>query len=235
MSATAPLLRRFPDHESLVQGLSAHIARRLRTALAARPAASLLVPGGRTPAPFLEHLATEKLDWSRVIVGLTDERWVANTDAASNERLLRAHLLRDAATSAHVQGLKNDAADAQTGAPRAWQALAGVERPFDAVVVGMGEDGHFASLFPGDETSTAGLRVEAEPACIAVRAPVQPAERVSLNLPALLQSRELLLLVTGERKWNLLLQELDDACTRHLPVRALLTQRLSPLTVCWSP
>lgn len=235
MSAAGPLLRRFADHDSLVVALADRVARRLRAGLASRGAASLLVPGGRTPAPFLEHLACSELDWQRVTVGLTDERWVPVADAASNERLLRTHLLRDAATQARVQGLVNEAADAALGALRAWNNLESLPRPFDAVVLGMGEDGHFASLFPDDEASRAGLDVDAPPACIAVRAPVAPVQRVSLNLAALLQARELFLLVTGERKWALLEQQLHAARAQGLPVHALLAQRRAPLTVFWSP
>lgn len=235
MSGAGPLLRRFADHGSLVVALADRVARRLRTGLASRGAATLLVPGGRTPAPFLEHLACTELDWPRITVGLTDERWVPVEDPASNERLLRTHLLRDAAALARLQGLWNDAPDVARGAQRAWKNLETLRRPFDAVVLGMGEDGHFASLFPDDEASRAGLDIGTEPACIAVRAPVAPVQRVSLNLAALLQARELFLLVTGERKWALLEQQLDPAPSPGLPVHALLAQRRAPLTVFWSP
>lgn len=235
MNAPGPLLRRFPDHESLVTALCARVSGGLRAALAVRPVASLLVPGGRTPAAFLDHLSQASLDWSRVTVGLTDERWVPPADAASNERLLRTHLLRDAAAHARVLGLVNDAPDPAAGAALAWRRLGAIPRPLDAVVLGMGEDGHFASLFPDDPASLAGLDPAAAPACIAVHAPAAPAQRVSLNLAALLQSRELFLLVTGERKWALIEEALGAAPSRNLPVSALLLQRSVPLTVYWSP
>ncbi|MGC4029644.1 MAG: 6-phosphogluconolactonase [Steroidobacteraceae bacterium] len=231
----APLLRRFPDHDALAQALAADIARRLRRGVAARGAASLLVPGGHTPVPFFEQLAQQELDWSRITVSPGDERWVPPGDAASNEHLLRRHLLHGEAAPARVVGLWNDAPDPAAGASRAWQQLAVVARPFDAVVLGMGEDGHFASLFPGDAVAAQALEPDQQPACVAVRSPAPPVQRLSLNLAALLQTRALFLLITGEAKWELLLGELDEATTRQLPVRALLTQSRIALTVCWSP
>jgi 6-phosphogluconolactonase len=99
----------------------------------------------------------------------------------------------------------------------------------------MGEDGHFASLFPGDPASLVGLDLAQPPGCIAVHAPTAPSLRVSLNLPALLQTRLLLLLVTGERKWHLLQQEQVAATSAHLPIHQLLAQRQTPVTVYWSP
>jgi 6-phosphogluconolactonase len=235
----SPEFRRFADPESLAHALVETVTRQLRAALAEGRNASLVVPGGRTPVPFFDQLSQSTLEWDRVFVTLTDERWVDANDSASNERLLREHLLRDAATQAHVVGLRGDAAGTATGATlganAAWQRLAVVPRPFDVVVLGMGEDGHFASLFPGDPASTRGLDLAQPPGCIAVQAPAAPALRVSLNLAALLQCRLLVLLVSGERKWQLLQHEWDPATQVHLPVHQLLSQRQTPVTVFWSP
>jgi 6-phosphogluconolactonase len=121
------------------------------------------------------------------------------------------------------------------GAAVAWQRLGVIHRPFDVVVLGMGEDGHFASLFPGDSASERGLDLSQPPGCIAVHAPAAPALRVSLNLSALLQARQLVLLVTGERKWQLLRQEHGADTSLHLPIHQLLAQRHTPVTVYWSP
>jgi 6-phosphogluconolactonase len=231
----SPEYRRFADPESLAHALVETVTRQLRVSLAEGRSASLAVPGGRTPVPFFNQLSQSPLDWDRVFVTLTDERWVDVNDSASNERLLREHLLRNAAVQAHVVGLRGDSADAGDGATAAWQRLAVIQRPFDAVVLGMGEDGHFASLFPGDADSNPGLDLVQPPGCVAVHAPAAPSLRVSLNLPALLQTRLLLLLVTGERKWQLLQHEQVAATSHHLPVHQLLGQRHTPVTVYWSP
>jgi 6-phosphogluconolactonase len=239
----SPEFRRFADQSALAHELAGTVARQLRTTLASGSSASLVVPGGRTPVPFFEQLSQARLEWERVTVTLTDERWVDVDDSYSNERLLREHLLLNAATRAHVVGLRGDSAataagavvDAAAGAALAWQRLGAITRPFDAVVLGMGEDGHFASLFPGDPQSTRGLDPAQPPGCVAVHAPAAPLLRVSLNLPALLQTRLLLLMVTGERKWQVLHQEQDAATSMHLPVHQLLSQRRTPVTVYWSP
>lgn len=235
----SPEYRRFADADALVHALVDTVIRQLGSALAAGRSASLVVPGGRTPVPFFHQLSGSPLQWDRVFVTLTDERWVDITEDASNERLVRAHLLRDAAAPAQLVGLRGASpatdAGAVAGAVQAWQRLGVVPRPFDAVVLGMGEDGHFASLFPGDPDSTRGLDLAQPPGCVAVHAPAAPARRVSLNLPALLQARQLALLVTGERKWQVLHQEQDPAKAAHLPVQQLLAQRLAPVTVFWCP
>ena len=226
--------RRFTSASELTAALTAASAGILHGALASRGQASLVVPGGRTPAPWFQALRAVDLDWPTVTVTLGDERWVPPLDAASNEHLVRGELLRDHAATARFIGLKNEARTAEAGAAQAWKALATITRPFDLTVLGMGEDGHFASLFPQDPRSRPGLDLAQPPACIAVSAPVPPYERLSLNLSALLQSRQLILLVTGERKWTLLEQQLNQSVPA-LPVRALLRQPLVPLTVYWSP
>jgi 6-phosphogluconolactonase len=229
----SPEFRRFADPDSQAHALVETVIRQLRAALAQGRSASLVVPGGRTPVPFFDQLSRSPLEWNRVQVTLTDERWVDVNDGASNERLLREHLLRNAATQAHVVGLRGESA--AIDATGTWQRLAVVERPFDVVVLGMGEDGHIASLFPGDPDSTRGLDLTQAPGCVAVHAPAAPSDRVSLNLAALLQCRLLVLLVTGEHKWQILQHEWDPSTQVHLPVHQLLSQRHIPVTVYWSP
>lgn len=237
----SPEYRRFADPDALAHALVETVTRQLRSSLAQGRSASLVVPGGRTPLPFFRQLSQAPLQWDRVYVTLTDERWVDVNDPASNERLLREHLLQDAAARAQLVGLRGapatqgDAADPTAGATQAWQRLAVVQRPFDVVVLGMGEDGHFASLFPGDAASIAGLDMTQPPGCIAAHASAAPAQRVSLNLSALLQTQQLLLLVTGERKWQLLQHEQVETTSLHLPVHELLAQRHTPVTVYWCP
>ena len=236
----SPEYRRFADPDSLAHALVDTVTRQLRASLAQGRSASLVVPGGRTPVPFFRQLSQSPLQWDRVYVTLTDERWVDVNDAASNERLLREHLLQNNAARAQLVGLRGAPAiqgdaEASAGATQAWQRLAVIQRPFDVVVLGMGEDGHFASLFPGDAASIGGLDMTQAPGCIAVHASAAPAQRVSLNLSALLQTQQLVLLVTGERKWQLLQHEQVETTSLHLPVHELLAQRHTPVTVYWCP
>lgn len=229
-----PEIHRHADFDALAQSLSAWTQALLSAGIATRGQASLVVPGGRTPAPWFDLLSQADLAWERVRVTLSDERWVDAGNTASNERLVRERLLRGKAAAALFAGLRNGAATAAEGAREAWQSLQALQRPFDVVVLGMGEDGHFASLFPGDVASLHGLDATLSPGCVAVQAPAEPRERISLNLAALLQARHLALLVTGARKLALI-DEQQHGAGEALPVRALLQQRVAPLSVWWSP
>src|SRR5580698_846793 len=132
---------RFADQDALAQTLAAQIAATLSTAVAARGVASLVVSGGNSPVKLFAALSKKPLDWSRICVALADERWVDVNDAGSNERLVRSELLQHQAASARFLGLKNGAPTPDIGAVSAWETFARVPRPFDTVILGMGDDG----------------------------------------------------------------------------------------------
>ncbi len=136
---TEPPAVRYPDLDTLSQQLAAGIAADLAAAIEARGMASLVVSGGRSPVKLFERLRTLAIDWGRVCVALADERWVDPSDPASNERLVRDVLLRDAAAAARFTGLKNAYATPDLGADMAWSTFNGVPRPFDVLVLGMGD------------------------------------------------------------------------------------------------
>jgi 6-phosphogluconolactonase len=121
------------------------------------------------------------------------------------------------------------------GASASWGALALVTRPFAAVVLGMGEDGHIASLFPGSPDIAAELDPATAPGCVATIAPSSPHERLSLNVAALLETRRIALLITGNAKWQVYQRALEPGPAAELPVRAILKQQRVPLTVYWAP
>lgn len=173
--------------------MATRIAGALRTALAVRPRAGLVVPGGASPRGVLARLATEPLDWGRVTVTMTDDRWVPPGDPASNEGQTR-RLLADPA-GARLIGLYSPLPAPEDGVAEAERRLDGFPWPADVVLLGMGEDGHVASLFPG-AVPEGGVAAR----CLAARAPVPPHARISLSPAALLDARLLLLLVTGEGK-----------------------------------
>ena len=218
------------DGAALMEALAAEVASALAEALVARGTASLVVAGGKTPVPLFERLSRAAIDWSRVHVTLTDERAVPVADSASNERLVREHLLCGLAATARFSGLMNDAANDDARAAAAWQKLATIPRPFDIVVPGMGEDGHFASLFPGAPGLAAALDINAPPACVAMRATVMPHARLSLNLSALIDARRVLLPIIGTTKARVLRAAVAGPAEQW-PVAALLTQRRAPVVV----
>jgi 6-phosphogluconolactonase len=169
-----------------------------------------------------------------VWITLSDERWVEVTSESSNERLVRDNLLTDLAATARFVGLKNPAATPEAGADWAWRALSRVPHPFDVVVLGMGEDGHTASLFPGSLALARALDAAEPPGCVAVNSLTAPHARVSLNLAALLDSRRIVLHIEGEKKWQVYQRARAVGSVAELPVRAILQQREVPVDVYWS-
>lgn len=204
----------------LMQLLAADVARWLAEAIDARGAARLAVPGGSTPAPFLEALGRARIDWARVVVCPTDERWVASDAERSNEALLRRTLLRGAAAARFVS--LNPGASLDDQAIERVDAQVRAILPLDVCVLGMGEDGHTASLFPGADRLAEALDPRARRAVLALCAPGAPEPRISLSASALLGARLACLLMTGERKRRVLDEALGPGPTERMPVRAVL-------------
>jgi 6-phosphogluconolactonase len=235
MNNSAAEVKTYPDAEALANRLADDIAAGLSRAIVERGLASLVVSGGNSPVKLFQALRTRPLDWSRVCVALADERWVDPTDAGSNERLVRDNLLRDAAAAARFTGLKNAAPSPDLGAASAWETFARVPRPFDVTVLGMGDDGHTASLFPRSPNLSLALNPRAAPGCIGMRAPTEPHARLSLNLSALLGSRLIYILILGEAKRHTFATASGPGAVEDMPVRAVLRQDRTPVEVVWAP
>jgi 6-phosphogluconolactonase len=221
--------------DALSRELAGEIAAQLSRAIAARGLASLVVSGGRTPVRLFETLRGLALDWSRVCVALADERWVDPKDEASNERLVRDELLKDKAGTARFLGLKNAAPSPDLGAVSAWETFARVPRPFDLTLLGMGDDGHTASLFPGSPNLHSALNPAAAAGCVGMWAPSAPQARLSLNLSALLDSRRIVILIAGEAKWLTYAAASRAGAVEEMPVRSVLRQQRTPVEVIWAP
>ena len=139
------------DVQALAVQLASDVAAWLQQGVEERGSASLVVSGGSTPAPFFAALSNHKIQWSDVTVTLADERWVAATDELSNEKLIRECLLVNAAASAKFLSLYNGASSPDDGWQQCDDALRTLSAPYDVVVLGMGGDGHTASLFPATQ------------------------------------------------------------------------------------
>jgi 6-phosphogluconolactonase len=235
MANSEPAATKFADNDALSRTLSAQLVASLKAAIAARGLASLVVSGGKSPIKLFERLRAEDLDWSLVCVALADERWVEPSDPGSNEKLVRDVLLQGSAAAARFLGLKNAAPTPDLGAVSAWETFARVPRPFDAVVLGMGDDGHTASLFPGSPNLPRALNLAATAGCVGMWSPVAPHPRLSLNLSALLDSRRIVVSIGGAEKWRTYCAASDSGDVQDMPVRAVLRQRRTPVEVMWSP
>jgi 6-phosphogluconolactonase len=235
MTSSPVEIKRYPDAAALADRLAADIAASLSQAIAQRGLASLVVSGGNSPVKLFHALSIRPLDWSRVCVALADERWVDPTDAGSNEKLVRDGLLHDAAAAARFAGVKNAAPTPDLGAVSAWETFARVPRPFDATVLGMGDDGHTASLFPHSPNLRNALDPSAAAGCVGMWAPTAPHARLSLNLSALLDSRRVYILILGEAKWRTFTTANGPGPVEDMPVRAVLRQDHAPVEVVWAP
>jgi 6-phosphogluconolactonase len=223
--------RSHSDGKHLAQDLANAVAEALRVAIDSHGVATLVVSGGRSPIAFFECLAKQALSWAQVVISLADERWVPVSHADSNEGLVRRHLLCGPAAAARFIGLYQPAADLEQAALKADQALAELP-PIDVLVLGMGDDGHTASLFPGSPNLHDALQADCPRRCLPMRAPSVPHQRLSLTLPLLTSARLPLLALQGQGKLETLAAALADGEVASMPVRALLH---SPLEIYWCP
>ncbi len=221
----------------VAEALAADIAARLRQALAERGRAVLAVSGGKSPVALFTALRNQPLDWARVSVTLVDERCVPPSHEASNARLVREHLLQGPAAAAGLVALV-DAEDAPLPSPQALAAGADAAvralGPADVVVLGLGEDGHTASLFPGVAGLAEALSPTGRAACVAVQFEQAPAAapypRITQTLAQLLTARQLVLPLGGAAKLQVLREALAERSDR-LPISHVLHQGHAPLNL----
>lgn len=222
----------FRDRDELAARLAGDVAASLARRLELDGSTSLVVSGGSTPAAFLGELARRELDWQNVHVTLADDRCVPVSDPASNQRLLRNAFNNSAAATAHLTDIDMTASDAA----QAWRRrLADMPRPFAAVVLGMGNDGHFASLFPEMPGLAAALDPHGVADIVPGVAPVEPRSRLSLTLAALLDTDLLALHVEGPAKFATLQRASVPGSPLEMPVRALLQQRRATVEIYYAP
>ena len=226
-----PQIEAFPTREALYDAAASTIVQALTTAVATHGVAGFAATGGSTPAPVYDRLATLTAPWDKVMVTLTDERWVPPTDPGSNEKLVREHLLTGEAAKAGFSPLYFEGVSHEEAVLKA-QAGVAAAAPFGVVLLGVGPDGHFASLFPGSPVLARGLDPASDRLVLAVP-PGDPAPdipRISLTFKALTQSALIVLLVTGQAKRALLDGEVDPA----LPIAAILNQDRVKVRILWA-
>jgi len=229
MKSEIASLIRFSDNAALVNELSARIGKTLAHAIAERGRATLAVSGGSTPIPLFEQLSLSSIDWSAVIVTLVDERWVDIDHPDSNAALVRKHLLKNHAESAEFISLKVATSSPFIAEQAVAERLRVIDGPFDVVVLGMGSDGHTASLFPKGEPLQYALEPrQGEPCCGIVEASLAH-PRMTLTLPRILNATEIFLHTVGDEKLAVLNQAAEPGPVQQLPIRAILRQHQTAL------
>lgn len=216
----------YADSEMMMMSLANILAEEIKDALDVNDRASLAVPGGTTPGPIFDALCAADLDWSRVRVMLTDERWVPETSDRSNTRLLRQRLLTDRASAATLVPLY---ADAETPEDRLDALAAGLSDslPLSVCLLGMGADMHTASIFPEADQLSAALHGDTP--LVAMRAPGAPEPRITLSAKVLNGATHRHIVIVGDEKRDALEKAL------HLdPEQAPVAAVLQNATVHWA-
>lgn len=216
----------YPDRDMLAIDLADQMASELKSCLINHDHASLAVPGGTSPAPIFDNLCAADLDWSRVHIMLTDERWVPETSDRSNGRLIKDRLLTNHAKQAKFLPFYMEGETPDTAAAALSDQLT-EEMPISLLLLGMGADMHTASLFPGAIGLEAGLDPNA-PALVPMRAEGQE-PRISLSAPALDGAMSKHLVIYGANK-----REALERAQGLSPQQAPIASVLSDLTIHWA-
>jgi 6-phosphogluconolactonase len=211
----------FVNRETLARALANRVSQCLSKAITMMGDAVLLVSGGNTPALFFDHLSMAEISWDKVMVTLVDERQVDETSPRSNARLVKLNLMRNNAAAAHFVPLFENTAAAAKLIP-------------DCVVLGMGEDGHTASFFPGGDKLTEALDRNATCAISTMTAPGAGEPRLTYALPRLLEAKTICLHIEGQSKMQVLERALSGKDQTEMPVRAVLHSG-HPIEIFWCP
>jgi len=222
--------RSFASVEMAAAALAQDLAHTLQEGISARGRASLVVSGGHTPRHVFHSLSRLDVDWARVTVTLSDERWVPADHPDSNEGLVRSFLLTGPALTATFTPLYGGENTPEEGQSACEARLAAIWRPFDAVYLGMGGDGHFASLFPDGPA----LEMR-EGLCVAVPGTDTREPRLTLTASAILDARNLFLLYSGAEKHAIFAEARRAGPIEDIPLRLILLQDRTPVTVLSAP
>jgi 6-phosphogluconolactonase len=230
----------FETRAEMISALQAECETALREAIEDRGEATFMVSGGSTPEPLYKALSNSDLDWESIYVALVDERWVDFEHDKSNEAFTVKHLIQNKASIANLVGMKNSAETAAEGLEDCESAYQQLAQPFDVTILGMGSDGHTASLFPHAQGLDAALNPDSEQLCAAIIAHQSEVtgaitERMTLTLAGLLCSKSLILLITGQEKLDVLRAAQAGTDIKEMPIRAVLQQQKVPVIVYWAP
>lgn len=230
-------VRAFPDADAWAGACAARLTDALAAAIAADGSAFFAGSGGSTPAPIYRRMTSAPLDWSRVTTTLIDERYVPESSDLSNARLLKETLLQGPAAAARFLPLFSEQVTVDRAGLLAARALTAVGRPLDAVLLGMGEDGHICSMFPDNPALKQLLAPNNPPLILAVhrsRSTSAPKEdRLSMNIPWLASAGRVVLALTGARKREVFEREAGGDPSIS-PIAALVAARAGDIEVLWT-
>jgi len=223
--------RELPSSAELAHAFAEWTAARLKAAIAERGATLLIVSGGMTPVRYFQVLSGLILDWSRVSVTLADERRVPEESSRSNARLVRENLLVGRAARAHFAPLADSRLSPEQELAAANARVAALPLPADVAVLGMGEDGHTASWFPGADRLAEAIDPGTRELVLPIVAPDAPEPRLTLTARVILRARTLALHIEGDAKLKTLSRALEGGPIEEMPIRAALRGASDRLTI----
>ena len=219
-------LHEYDTSTAMNTALATAIGTDLQNAINLQGKASLALSGGPVTIELFQILSNIQLPWDKVYITLVDERWVDKHHEDSNERLIHTHLLQNKAKSAHFISMTTDAENPNDGVEEiSKRLLQHLPLPIDVLVLGMGDDGHTASLFPHAANLSKGLDMHSHKIVIDMKPLTAPHDRISLTLPVIVGSRNLYLQLSGAKQEKIFQQALDGNDTNDMPIRAVLQQR----------
>ena len=223
------------DAQALAQDLADFVAHCLTDTLRKQDRALLVVSGGSTPGPFFDALSSKDIPWGQVVITLADERWVSPNHPDSNERLVRQRLLQGPAAEAIWMPFWREEMNTHEALHHVCGELDALPWPASVVILGIGSDGHTASLFPHDASW-----VESGPdpdRCLAIPAPMPPnvpVSRLSLSPTCLMDAEQVVIHLTGEAKWAVLQHAEQEGSAHDYPIRLAWQQRHAPCHVFYA-
>jgi 6-phosphogluconolactonase len=206
-------MKEFNSKDQLDQALCADLVKIIQRAISENGSANILLSGGSSPIRLYELMSNAEISWSKVLIGLVDERFVPPINEFSNEKMIREKLIQNNALSARFAGMVANSLDQIENV----NFISSKYQPFmqkvDLVLLGMGEDGHTASLFPNDEVSEQLLR-SSEIGIYNTISPNFPNNRITCSAAMLLQADNIVLMLSGEKK----LQVFETSAENQLPI-----------------
>jgi 6-phosphogluconolactonase len=221
--------------DELADAVAGDVGFIIESALEARDSALIAVPGGTTPVPVFDRLAKAKMHWRKVTIIPTDDRLVPVEDDLSNVKMLARSFLP---SGARVVPIATVNADHRMAGNAADARLQDLSWPPDLVWLGMGKDGHTASIFAGPDLQDA-LDAPKARRAVGVKPDPMPEEapvaRVTLTRAAILSARTILITITGQEKRDLLEQAIEDGHSSKLPIGRVLAEAEQPIDIHWCP
>jgi 6-phosphogluconolactonase len=224
----------YSNLDETLQAIKTALLSTIEQSIKAKDHCAIALAGGGTPQPLYRELSQSKLPWYKLKVTLTDERWVSKDHNDSNENMITQCMLNQIGKELQFISLKNQAPSAAEGQAECELSLSKHLDRLDVVVLGMGDDGHFASIFPNTDNLNALLDQSSRQKCMAVFPPGKQS-RISLTLSYLLTAKIIYLLITGDNKKQIIDGVLSkQPLSQQYPISILLNQQTCPVHIYWN-